>query len=301
MTTAFRPLTKGTLLFVAAIFCFSIMDALANHLTKSFHPFQVIWARYFFHVVLSCIILNRAVPKLLQTKYVKLQLIRSAFVFGATASFFFALSYLTLPQTTAIFEIAPIVITLGAFLFLGEKIGIYRWLGVFVGFVGAIIIIRPGFESFSWATLLPLLAATCYASYALSTRALGRDENPWTSFLYTAVVGTIVISLIVPFYWTPPRPEQWIPLVLIGGIGALGHALLINALTVTEASILAPWGYIGLVFSIIWGAAFFMELPDLATIVGAILIVGAGLVIWWRETSAARRARAMADATEAPR
>ncbi|MEM0978325.1 MAG: DMT family transporter, partial [Pseudomonadota bacterium] len=272
------PLTRGTLLFVSAIFLFSIMDAFANHLTKTFHPFQVIWARYTFHVILGIMVLNRAVPELLRTSYIPQQIIRSAFVFGATASFFFALSYLTLPQATAIFEIAPIVITLGAFVFLGEKIGPWRWAGVFIGFLGAMIIIRPGFDVFTWGTLLPLLAATCYAGYTLSTRALGAEESPWTSFLYTALVGTIVVSAIVPFYWIAPTVQQWMSLVLIGGIGAFGHALLINALRMTEASALAPWGYSGLIFSIIWGALVFAEFPDAATLSGAFMIVSAGLV-----------------------
>ncbi|MEM9715711.1 MAG: DMT family transporter [Pseudomonadota bacterium] len=287
MIGSLSPLTRGTLLFVAAIFLFSIMDAFANHLTKTFHPVQVVWARYAFHVVFSLILLNRYVPKLLRTKYIGQQIIRSAFVFGATISFFFGLFYLTLPQTTAIFEIAPILVTLGAFLVLRERIGPWRWFGVFAGFLGALIIIRPGFEAFSWAALLPVLAAICFAAYAISTRGIGSDESPWTSFLYTALVGTVVVSLFVPFFWTGPTMFEWGQLFAIGAIGALGHSLLIFGLRDAEASALAPFGYFGLVFSMVWGVLFFAEIPDGATLVGAGLVVAAGLLIWWRERRAA--------------
>ncbi|MEO0343250.1 MAG: DMT family transporter [Pseudomonadota bacterium] len=282
------PLTRGTLLFVLAIFLFSLMDALANHLTKSFHPFQVVWARYTFHVVVLALFLNRAMPSLLKTKYFKQQMVRSFFVFGATATFFYALFFLTLPQTTAIFEIAPILITFGAFLFLGEKIGPWRWAGVFAGFVGAMIIIRPGFDAFSWATLLPVLTATFFAGYALSTRAIGQDESPWTNLVYTALVGMVIITFVVPFYWSAPTSWHWVQLVTIGTIGAVGHFFLIRAFRETEASALAPWSYSGLMFSILWGVLFFAEIPDLATFVGAFIIVAAGMIIWWRESRRAK-------------
>lgn len=283
MLNALPPMTRGMVLFVASLFTFSLMDALANHLTDGFHPFQVVWARYTFHVLFLVVLLNARVPQLLKTRYFPQQIIRSFFVFGATASFFTSLFFLTLPQSTAIFEVAPILISLGAFLFLGEKIGPFRWAGVFFGFLGALIIIRPGFDVFSWATLFPILAATCFAGYALSTRAIGRDENPMTNLLYTAVVGTVVITFIVPFFWTNPNQSEWGLLVLLGTIGAIGHFLLIEAFRHAEASALAPFSYAALLFSLLWGALFFAEYPDLATIAGAALIVAAGLVIWWRE------------------
>ena len=192
MFRSLAPSSRGTLLLVTAIFAFSIMDALANFLTQSLHPLQVVWARYTFHVLLSLAIIGRNAPALLRTPNALIQGVRSVLLFGATISFFTAFRFLNLPEATAIFQIAPIFITLGAFLFLGEAIGPYRWIGVFVGFLGALIIIRPGFDVFTWAALFPILAAVFYASYTLSTRALSANEDPWTSFLYTALFGTLV-------------------------------------------------------------------------------------------------------------
>ena len=280
--------THGTLLMIAAIFAFSIMDAFANALSTRMHTMQVVWARYNFQVAASLIVLAPHLTTLMKTRYIGAQLLRSCFLFAATMTFFFSFAKLSLPEATAIFQLAPIFITLGAFLFLGERFGIWRWLGVIAGFIGVLIIIRPGLEGYNWYSTLPILAGIFYASYTLSTRALGRDESPWTSFLYTALIGVVVSTAIVPFYWTSPDLTGWLLMIFLGVFGGIGHYLLIKSLSLAEASILAPWTYASMVFSIMWGAVVFGEYIDPLTALGATIIIAAGLFIWWRENRAER-------------
>ena len=290
MTAALRlwdglgPLAKGTLLFLTTLFLFSIMDGIAKGLTDRHHPLQVVWARYTSQTVIAFVVLSPFLAKLLRTKHIGLQLIRSAFLFGATMSFFTSLKFIPISSATAVFEIAPLFITILSFFVLGEKVGLRRWIGVSIGLVGAMIIIRPGSEVFSFVALLPALAAFCFSGYAISTRFLGKDESPWTSFLYTALIGCIASCLIVPTVWeTPTLPDAGL-MTTMGIVGGIGHYFLIRAFTITEASYLAPFGYVTLLFNGLWGYLFFFEVPDFYTICGAAIIISAGVYVWYRET-----------------
>jgi drug/metabolite transporter (DMT)-like permease len=294
MTTALRlwgglnPLAKGALMFILTLFLFSIMDALAKSVAQRHHPLQVVWARYTSQTVIAFIVLSPFLTKLLRTKHLGMQLIRSAFLFGATLSFFTSLKYLPFASATAIFEIAPIFITAAGFFILGEKVGLRRWIGVFTGLIGAMIIIRPGSEVFSFVALLPALAAFCFSGYAISTRFLGSDESPWTSFLYTALIGCVASCFMVPAVWEAPTFPDAGRMVSMGVVGGIGHYFIIRAFTITEASFLAPFGYITLLFNALWGYLYFFEVPDRPTILGAAIIVGAGVYIWYRETFSAK-------------
>lgn len=274
---------------IAALVLFSLMDSIANRLADLTHPFQAVWARFSFHALMSFLFLAPKLLEHLKTPYFGAQILRSTFLFIGTISFFVALHHLPLPEATAIFEISPILITLGAFIFLGEVIGLWRWLGVIIGFLGVLIIIRPGFESFTWQSLLPCLTALAYASYALSTRALGKNESPWTSFLYTALVGFLLSSTLIPFFWHQPNLEAWILMVLLGFVAGFAHYMFIHALSLAEISFLAPLSYLSVPLSILWGALFFREYIDALTLLGAALIIGSGIFIWWRERLAHSR------------
>lgn len=271
---------------LGAILLFSIMDAIAKALSGTHHPLQIVWARYSSQTVFAFALLAPRLARLLRTDRIGLQLTRSAFLFGATAFFFTSISVLQLATATAIFEVAPLFITGLAFLLLGETVGLRRWLGVGLGLAGALVIIRPGTDVFSPYALLPLAAAACFAAYAISTRFLGGTESPWTSFLYTALIGTLASCLIVPFVWTTPSAGHAALMASMGVVGGTGHYLLIRAFTATEASFLAPFSYFGLAFNALWGFLFFAEVPDATTIAGATIIVGAGIYVWYRETFA---------------
>jgi len=180
-----------------------------------------------------------------------------------------------------------VVITALSVFILKETVGLRRWAGVLAGLIGALIIIRPGGDLFTWYALLPCGSAICFAGYTITTRFLGSEESHWTSFLYTALIGTIVACAFLPFYWTPiKQPFDILHIMTIGAIGGIGHLCIILALTRVQASVLAPFGYFTILFNSLWGYLFFHEKPDGATILGALVIVGAGLYVWQRRRQA---------------
>jgi drug/metabolite transporter (DMT)-like permease len=278
--------TKGILLIVLAMFLFSVMDSITKGLTDRYDTMQLVWARYASQTFWAVVILAPRLRSVLATDRLGLQLLRSCFLFGATFFFFAALARLAFAEATAIFEIAPLFITVLSVVALGERVGPRRWLGVVAGLVGALVIIRPGAAVFSSAALLPVAAAACYAGYSIATRFVGRDESPYTSLLYTTLVGTVVASAVVPFHWTPPAPVDGVVLATFGLIGMGGQLALILALRHAPASLIAPFGYFGLAFNTLWGFAIFGEVPDAYTVAGGTIIVGAGLYVWHRETRA---------------
>jgi len=277
------PATQGILLMLLTIFMFSIMDALAKGLAARYDTFQVVWARYSSQTLVAVIILLPRLKTVAKTRYFGLQLIRSAFLFIATMCFFFGIVLVGLAQSSAIMSINPMLITIGAFLILGEPLGLRRALGVSLGLLGALIVIRPGTDVFTPAALLPVVSAVCYAGYSLSTRFLGREESVWTSFLYTAAIGTVVASLIVPWFWTTPTLTDAALMLLLGAVGGMGQLSLIKALSVAEAGAIAPFAYIGPLLAAVWGVLFFNEIPDIWVWVGAVVIVGSGIYVWQRE------------------
>lgn len=270
-------------LMVCALLLFSMLDVAAKYLTARHDPLQVVWARFASQCFWAFLLMAPRLPSLMRTDRLGLHILRSMFLFGASICFFTALSFMPLAEAIAIFEVAPLMITALAFLVLREPVGPRRWTGVAIGFCGAMIIIRPGGEVFTWVSILPMVAAACYASYAIATRFVGSSESPWTSFLYTALVGTAAASVAAPFVWTTPTPMDAMVMGTFGIVGGAGHFCLILALQRASASVLAPFTYVGLVFGTFWGFAAFGELPDSWTVAGAAVIVSAGLYVWWRE------------------
>ncbi|MEM9011633.1 MAG: DMT family transporter [Pseudomonadota bacterium] len=280
---------SGIALAVAAILMFALMDVIAKGLLTRNEPIMVVWARFASQTFWAVVLLMPRLRQVMRTRHMPLQILRSACLFGATIFFFSAIPRMDLATIVAIFEIAPLLITVLAFLILREPVGPRRLLAVGVGLIGALIIIQPGTEVFTPWALLPIGAAACFASYAIATRFLGADESPWTSFLYTALFGTIAATAIVPFFWATPSLSDAVIMSLFGIVGGFGHFLLILALSRTEASSIAPFTYVGLVFATIFAWIFFDELPGPPTFVGAAIIIGAGLYVWYRERRAMAR------------
>jgi len=271
---------------LGAIFLFSSMDATAKMLMERYAPMQVVWARYAGMMLVVAVILAPRLGPLLRTRHLGMQLLRSAFLFAATFCFFTAISHMPIAAATAVMQVHPMILTLGAALLLKEPLGPRRLLGVAAALTGALIVIRPGAEVFTWAAVMPLLAGVFYASYALTTRFLGRDEPVLTSFLYTAIIGTLVASVLTVPVWTTPRLGDAAIFLGLGAVGAAGQFLLIRSLTRAEAGAVAPFGYAGVIFATFWGLAAFGEVPDAWTLAGALVIVGAGVYVWHRETRA---------------
>ena len=275
--------TFPILLMIGAIFCFASMDATAKYLMKEIGPAQTIWARYTVQAILVTVLILPKINIYGKTKYPKLQFLRSVALMMATTLFFFAFSKLGLAEASAIFNISPVLITLGAFLFLREQIGPRRVIGIFVSLLGALIIIRPGSGVFTIYALLPLGAAIFYSTYSLATRFVGTDESPWTSLFYSAIFGAICYSIYIVFHWNPMSSNALLLTIIIGLFGTAGHICLIRALTLGEASLVAPFIYTNLLFTTIWGLVLFGNFPDFWTICGALIIVAAGVYVWARD------------------
>ena len=275
--------TLPILLMIGAIFCFASMDATAKYLMKEIGPAQTIWARYTVQAILVTVLILPKINIYGKTKYPKLQFLRSVALMMATTLFFFAFSKLGLAEASAIFNISPVLITLGAFLFLREQIGPRRVIGIMVSLLGALIIIRPGSGVFTVYALLPLGAAIFYSTYSLATRFVGTDESPWTSLFYSAIFGAICYSIYIVFHWNPMSSNALLLTIIIGLFGTAGHMCLIRALTLGEASLVAPFIYTNLLFTTIWGLVLFGNFPDFWTIAGAFIIVAAGVYVWARD------------------
>tara|TARA_B100001540_G_scaffold292538_1_gene290932 strand:- start:196 stop:1053 length:858 start_codon:yes stop_codon:yes gene_type:complete len=278
-----RAKTLPILLMIGAVFCFASMDATAKYLMKEIGPAQTIWARYTVQALLVTVLILPKINIYGKTKYPKLQFVRSVALMMATTLFFFAFSRLGLAEASAIFNISPVLITLGAFLFLREQIGPRRVIGILVSLLGALIIIRPGSGVFTIYAILPLGAAIFYSTYSLATRFVGTDESPWTSLFYSAIFGAICYSTYIVFHWNPMSNNALLLTIIIGLFGTAGHICLIKALTLGEASLVAPFIYTNLLFTTIWGVVLFGNFPDFWTIAGALIIVAAGIYVWARD------------------
>ena len=274
---------KGICLILVTLALFTSMDSVAKHLVQNYPPIQVIWARYLSQTVVSFILLSPVLYRILRTKNFKLQILRSALLFTATVCFFTSLKTLKLADVNAIFQVSPIFVTILSVLVLKETVGHRRWLGVAFGLIGALLIIGPGTGVFSYAVILPIISTLSYAAYVISTRYLSQDESPLTSFVYTALLGSIAASVLVVPSWTPIESSDLFVFSVFGLLGATGHFLLIHAYRISEASFLAPFNYIGILYGSLWGFYFFNEVPSLITILGGLIIVSSGIYIWLRE------------------
>lgn len=273
----------SVMLMIGAMFIFTLMDAVAKLLTHEIGVWPTLWVRYFGQAVLVVIIVLPRIKQVVKTSFPLLQLTRSVFLMCATMCFFWGISNIGLAEATAIMDVSPVLITLGAVLFLGERIGIRRVFGIFGALIGALIVIRPGTDVFTIYALFPLGAAICYSGYNLITRFVGAREDPWTSLFYTALFGATVLSAIVPFYWQPLSSFIITLMVVLSVLATLAQWLLIKALSIGEASLLAPIGYIALIFATLWGFLLFGDLPDHWTVAGAGVIVASGFYVWYRE------------------
>ena len=284
---------KGIFLYCTALFLFVVMDSFVKYANKTYDPQQVVWARYFFHFVLMTVLLApRLGTSLIKTANPKLQIFRSMLLLGATVTFFTALKYVPLADAGAMGSTAPIFVTILSVFLLGEKVSFRRWAAVFAGFLGALIILRPGLGVMHPAMFLVVGTAIFYACYQIATRKLAGVDSAYTTIFYTALVGAVVMSFVVPFKWTSPDLMGWVLLATIGLIGGVSHFIIILAFSYTTASNAAPFAYTQLIWTAIFGYFAFGDLPDNYTILGAVIIVCSGLYILYRERVRAKEQEA---------
>ncbi len=289
----FAARKSAILLMVIAVISFPLMDTMAKQLSETLPLLQVVWARYTGQFILILLIFLPRLNTVLHTSQPGLQLARSVALFGGTFFFFSSLKFMEIGKVAAIFQVAPVIITVMAVLFLGERIGIRRILSLIVGFAGALVIIQPQKhlfqenllpqDMFSLAAFLPVCAATCYAAYSVMTRLVKSGESSDTTLFYTAAFGALLTTAMMPFIWQ--TPQSWFEIILMMSMslfGGLGHYCVIQALMRAEASELAPLNYLSMVFAMGFGFVFFGETPSIFTLGGAVLIVISGLYLWQR-------------------
>ena len=276
---------RGILLMVAGLAMFSIGEGAVKYLTAEYEIIQIVWARYTFHALLFLIIFSRiGLKRQIATTRPWLQLGRSVLLVFATTFFFTAVRYLTLAEAISINFVSPLLVTVFSIMILGEHVGVRRWGAIMVGFVGVLIIIRPGLGIMHWAAALPLGTAVCYSLYQILTRIAARTEDAQTSLFWTSAVGVLVTSVAVPFAWTPPTPFAWTLMVGTGLFFGFGHYLLIKGFEVAPASMLAPFIYTQLIWVTIIGYILFGNFPDEFTLIGGAVVIASGLYVWHRET-----------------
>jgi drug/metabolite transporter (DMT)-like permease len=268
-------------LMCGACAVFSCLDATAKFLVQSMDALQIVWARYTSAFVLA-FLLSR--PGLLSTQRPLLQIGRSGLLLASTALNVFALRRLQLDQALAITFSTPFFVTVLSGILLDDWAGWRRLTAIGVGFLGVLLVARPGSASGLYpAALLSLAAALCYALYTISTRALARTDSNETTLFYSNLVGAAAMMPALPFIWHAPNgPLAWTLLVMTGVFGSLGHYLLIAAHRLASPSVLAPFIYIQLIWATMWGYLIFHDVPDRFTLAGAAIVIGSGLYILYR-------------------
>jgi len=272
-------LHRAILLFLLAGFCLSSLDATAKYLVRDQALFLVVWARYAGQmVVVTPFAWQRAGPGFWRTRRPWMQLLRSAFLLVATFCFFGGLRYLPLAEASAIMFLTPMLVVVLSGPLLDERPSRVRWIAVITGFIGIVILVRPGSAIFHPAALLVLVAAFCNALFYVTTRKLA-EENAYTTLFYSALVGTVGLSLVLPWEigdWTPGFREA-VQFMVLGVLAGLGHWLVIGAYRLAPASFLTPLAYLQIVWSTSYGYLIFGQLPDHWSALGMTIVVGSGL------------------------
>ena len=269
----------GALLTVLAMLCFASMDTIAKWLVADYSIGQMMWIRYGIFCVFAWLVVRRrgGLRVAFRTSRPWLQGGRALLAVVESAVFVLAFRYLPLADTHAIAATSPlIVIALGA-LFLGEKVDAARWIAVAAGFVGVLLIVRPGFRTLDWPLIIPLAGAILWGSYQILTRLSSRTDSPDTTLVWSAFAAT---SFVGPFEWHWPDATSALLMLATGILGSLAHYGLIRALDYAEASSIQPYSYTLLVWVTALGAIVFGDFPDHWTIAGAAIVVASGLYTW---------------------
>ena len=263
---------------------FSGIDASAKFLTGYLAVAQIVLLRYGGGLLysLGLVLISRDLS-LLKSASPGLQMLRAVLLTVSTALNFFVLRYLQLDQTAAIMFSIPLAVCALSVPLLGEQVGWRRWLAVFVGFVGVLVIIRPGFDGFHWAMLLVVAQAFFAAIYMILTRKVAAFDRDLTSLFYVGLIGTVIVLPFGFSVWQPLDSTTLIPALIIGFCGGLGHHLVIAAHRLAPAPVLAPFGYSHIIWMTLLGYLIFDQLPDMPTVFGAAIVVLCGLFLLYRE------------------
>ncbi|WP_417725249.1 DMT family transporter [Salipiger sp.] len=284
---------RGIILMAAGFFAFGVTDMLAKLLTSELHPFQIVWFRQLGLLAGVLVLLSVKGFHVLRTPHPVLQITRGAAAVTSACLFIFALRYVPLADATAVTFIAPFIVTILGAVLLREPVGIRRWLAVGAGFIGMLIVIRPGAGVFHPAIFFVVLAAFVFSARQLLSRMVSGDDSIATTVSYTSITAALLISIPLPFVWVTPDHASTYLLAFGMTVGAaLGESLIIRALDVAQAVVVTPVHYSLIIWGTLYGYIVFADLPDAWTFLGCAIIVASGLYTLNRERIAARRKKA---------
>ena len=270
----------GILFAVAAYFSFSILDAFQKTAVINHSIFQLLFIKYIFTLLLSCSEAKRKNNyKFWQSNNVKLQVLRSFFSIIESGCFVLAFRYLSLADVHSVGSLTPVIIVALSALILKENVSPKTWIAIFVGFLGVLIILRPGLSIFDIKSLLPLMAAFFLGLYQVVTRKVSENDSTETSLFYTSLIGFIVMSILAFVYWQPLTLNSYFLFTCIGIFFSMGIYFQIIALSKARASIIQPFHYTLIFWAIILGYLVYDDLPDIPTIAGAIIIAASGIYV----------------------
>jgi len=277
----------GIVMMLAAYFCFSFIDTSAKWLALVGLPaLQLAFMRYLAHFFISLFLIGRGglSAERFQSEKIGLVVLRAALLMGSTILNFIAIRYIPLTLTSTILFSAPIMLCALSWPLLGERVGRWRWFAILVGFCGILVAIRPFDESFHWAVFLSLAGAGCFAMYSILTRRLSGIVAIDTMQFYSGLVGTAALLPFAILEWqNPGTASDWMIMIGLGVFGWLGHQILTKAHSFAPASTLTPFAYSFILYLTVWSYFIFDHLPDRWTVLGAAIIISAGLFIWIRE------------------
>jgi len=290
----------GLLLIICSTAFLASSDVMAKYLARSgMPPVEIAWIRFtVFVLIILPMVLVPSGGKALRSTRPLLQVFRGLGLLGSSIFFIVGLSFLPIAEATATGFISPLFVTGLSVIFLGEKVGLRRWSATLVGLIGVLIIVRPGTSAFQPAAIFPIVSALCWACALVLTRKISGADRPITTMAYASVVGFLVLSVFVPFYWTPPTPTQLAIGIAIGVSSTVGHWIVVLAFRYADASVLAPFSYVQLMWVTLLGFVVFSEVPDVWTFTGAAIIIASGVYTAHRER--VRRAKIAVPAEPYP-
>jgi drug/metabolite transporter (DMT)-like permease len=293
-----HPAARGCALMMLATFMFAGMHTAIRYSTQQLPPVEVAFFRNVFGLVVIAPLLVRQGASLFATKRLDLHVVRALLNVVSMLSFFVGLSMTPLARATALSFTAPLFTALLSALFLGEVFRWRRWTAIFAGFCGALIILRPGLQTFDFGSVLVLVSSLLWSMALIDIKVLGRTDSSMTITAYVTVLMipmTLVPAMLV---WQTPMPELWGWLIFIGVIGTLGQLIVTEAVKLADMTVLMPFDFLKLVWAAFLGIIFFAEVPDLLTWFGGAIVFGSSFYIAWREAKL-RRTKALSPAQSA--
>ncbi len=276
----------GITLMVITTFMFSSMDGVSRYLAEKNNVFTLVTMRYWFIafvMMVTCLFIKNRISDILNTKQPYIQFSRGVILSLNNCLVVYTFTLLGLVETHAIIACYPLIVAGLSVPFLGERFGWRRWMAIFTGFIGVIIILRPNTNVITEGSIFAIVGAIMFAVYLILTRYVSRSDTAITSFFWTGIGGTVTMSLISLFIWDDILKEDYLWLLIMCVLSAGSHFMMVKTLQVAEASVVQPFSYLQLVFGSIIGVTIFSESIDLMIIIGALVVIGSGLFTTWRE------------------